>query len=116
MAGGGTSTNRSATETRTQNLSFQGIEGFAIAGNEGNITLTDQGALEQAGFAFAETIGLVKDVINSSQEQNDTAAALAAAVVNSESTNEAPRIENIANKVLIGGALLATALIFKDKF
>jgi len=55
--GGGTSpvTNDDSVDTTTQNLNLQGIDGTAIAGNEGDVqvNITDGGAIEEA-FSFAD--------------------------------------------------------------
>ena len=115
FGGDSRSESRSTQTTDTQNLNLQEIEGIAIAGNEGavSVTLSDQGVVEAGFAAFSDTIDFAQSILQAGNEQSESVVGLASSVLARESTNTDPRLQTIAVTALIAAGVIVAIVIFK---
>lgn len=97
--GGGSSHSDSSQVTRTENYSFQGIEGPAVAGDGNVINMTDGGA-----YQFAESIGT--HALQTMADQSEAAMDIAERTTRSDQTVMFTQLTRY-----MGGGLLLVVLL-----
>ena len=122
---GGSSRSRSTSTTSTdvQNINLQDIEGLAVAGVGGDVTLTDQGSiaaardialagLDTGRTGFSEVLDLATGVLRAGQAQTQAGLGLAGDIAARESQNVGARFENITRTVVIGAGVVLVVVVF----
>lgn len=126
IGGSSRSTSSSTTRTDVQNINLQDIEGLAVAGVDGDVTLTDQGAIQAARdialvgldtgrTGFSEVLDLAGGVLRSGQAQNETIAGLTGDIAARESSNTDARLGDLTRLVVVGAGVVLVVVIFSQR-